>query len=682
MLNRFTFILFACLLQVVPRAQVISTDSLLSITQTGNARDQMLAYQQLGQLFKNSEPDRGLGYLDHALKLAEQLNDDNSLGKCYQLSAGILARQRKFDKAIENYNKAEQYYQKVQNARGSAECEYAMANIYNSQGKLLPAIEHFMPALTYFENVNDQTSLGKVYNSLSEIYLRQNNFSKSIEYNLKAVTIYENTSDKKQAVEGYGNLGNTYLNKNDLTKAAEYFNKSLVGYSRQKNPMAITSTLQKLGDIAEKQGNLNQAEQYYRRALALSNQLGARPLQVINLNSLGGVYYAKQHWSDAILLYKKSAALAKATHMNIELEEAYHRLSELYKKTSEQKKVTTFHSLSNEIKDSLFNDSIMKLLENVSLRIETDKKQTLINLLSKDKAIRDVELAKQQTVTKLVTISVIIIGMVLLILIYFFIQNKRFSDSLQKQQNELMAKTEEITRQKESLDQLNTVKDRFFSIISHDLRNNLTTMKLYFDLISNPGFTPDDYSEVTRQISGSVENTIDLLENLLVWASAQIKGVPVHIQKLHIYDLVEENMVLVGGNASQKKINLVNSAGKDITVYADMDMINLVIRNLLSNAIKFTPESGSIEVGAGHENGICTVFVKDNGVGINKEQAGKMFDQHLHPTTKGTANEKGTGLGLMLCKDFIERNNGKIWVESGKEKGSVFYFTLPEHDAT
>jgi signal transduction histidine kinase len=231
--------------------------------------------------------------------------------------------------------------------------------------------------------------------------------------------------------------------------------------------------------------------------------------------------------------------------------------------------------------------------------------------------------------------------------------------------------------QKEKLDQLNTVKDRFFSIISHDLRNNLTTMKLYFDLISNKNYVPGDTTEITRQISGSVENTIDLLENLLVWASAQIKGIPIHIQKLNVHTLSQENINLLSSIAAQKNIELINNVDEHTTAFADIDMINLVLRNLITNAIKFTPENGVVELNASSSLIECVVEVKDNGVGISPENFNRLFNQHEHPTTKGTANEKGTGLGLMLCKDFVERNGGKIWVTSEKDKGTSFFFTLP-----
>jgi signal transduction histidine kinase len=409
----------------------------------------------------------------------------------------------------------------------------------------------------------------------------------------------------------------------------------------------------------------------------MSEELKMQPLIVSNLNAMGVSYTELRLYNKAVAHYQKAVKTAKDINSKIELEIAYQGLAKLYKLTEEKEKATTFRALSNELKDSLYNDSNLKKLTDQLLVYESEKKEQQIELLNKEQQIKNVELQREREVSDLLTIAAAVLSVLFIILMWFSIQNRRIALSLRKQQIELLEKNSSIMEQKEKLDQLNTVKDRFFSIISHDLRNNLTTMKLYFDLISNKDYVPGDTTEITRQISGSVENTIDLLENLLVWASAQIKGIPIHIQKLNVHTLSQENINLLSSIAAQKNIELINNVDEHTTAFADIDMINLVLRNLITNAIKFTPENGVVELNANSSLIECVVEVKDNGVGISPENFNRLFNQHEHPTTKGTANEKGTGLGLMLCKDFVERNGGKIWVTSEKDKGTSFFFTLP-----
>lgn len=660
-------------------AQQSTIDSLQQITVKGSERDRLTALQQLAVISRNNDPERALGYLSQAIDKATLLNDEQALAKCFQLSGSIEYRTGNFQKAKEDFLQSLNYYISTKNNKGQAEVTAALAGIYYAQGNLPLAADNYLRSLRYYEEVNDKAGMVNMLSSLGNIYARQNNFSKSIEYNLRAIGLYEESSDKLRALVGYDNIGNIYLRQNNPRKAQEYFNKSLALYTDMRNMIGISSTLLQLGNIEHMLGNSEQAVSYYKRSLEISTRLKAQPLSVAGLNALGKTYTELRLYNKAIDAYQKAIRTAKAVELKIELEEAYQGLSRVYKITKEQEKATTFNELSRELKDSIYNDSNLKKLTDQLLLYESEKKQQQIELLNKEQQIKGSELTREREIRNILSVAGVLLGIILVVLIVFSIQNRRIANSLQKQKTELEQKNISILEQKEKLDQLNTVKDRFFSIISHDLRNNLTTMKLYFDLIGNKDYQPADHSEITQQISGSVENTIDLLENLLVWASAQIKGIPIHIQKLNVHTLSEENINLLSSLAHQKNILLQNNVPEDAIAFGDIDMINLVLRNLISNAIKFTRANGSVELSSSMSSTECTVSVKDNGIGISKENLSRLFDQHQHPTTKGTANEKGTGLGLMLCKEFVERNGGRIWVESRKDDGTTFFFTLPLH---
>ncbi len=655
----------------------ISADSLLKLSTSGTEREKWNANLQLSETYKYNDPQKALEFASAALVAAENLNDEAAIAKSNQVYAGILFRLGNFNKSKEYYQIALTKYSAAQNEKGKAEVQNALAGIYYAQGNIALAVQHYLDVLRYYEVKGDKAGLVNVYTSLANLYARQNNFSKSIEYNLKAIELYEGLSNKFQAIVIYDQIGNAYLKQNNLVRATEFFNKSLKAYTDLNNKAGIAYTLNQLGNIAAEEKAFSKAEKYFKRSNEMAEAMKTKYLQVVNLNALAGIYLLQKRYQESITCYKRAIAIAKPANMKLELEESYKGLSNVYELTKEQKKASTFSTLSTEIKDSLFNDSTLKQLSDLQLRYESEKKQLQIERLSKEQQLKENELLNERELKRFFIIVSVVFGIIFIILIYSFIQNKKYANSLQKQKNELEQKTFEILLQKEKLDQLNSVKDRFFSIISHDLRNNLTTMKLYFDLISNPDYKASDHSEISKQIAGSVENTIDLLENLLVWASAQIKGIPIHIQKLDLHLLAEENINLLSGTASQKRITIHNNLSENVAGYGDMDMINLVLRNLISNAIKFTPIDGAIHLSGEIKDKEIIVCVKDNGIGISEDNQQKMFDSHHHPTTKGTGNEKGTGLGLLLCKDFINQNKGRIWVESSKDGGSAFYFSLP-----
>jgi len=656
-----------------------STDSLNRIVSTGSDRDKWAALNQLADIYKNNDPQKGLNYSSEAISVAEKLSDEALQAKSGQQYAGLLFRLGNFNKSKEYYQDALKHYANISNDKGSAECRTALGGILYAQGNIAGSVQYYLDALRYYEDKKDNLGLVNIYTSLAGLYARQNSFSKAIEYNLKAISIYENSSNKLQALVIYDQIGNAYLKQNNYSKATEFFNKSLKAYTELNNKAGVASTLNQLGNINLDLEEYDIAEALFRKSYQLATSLKTPYLQVINLNDLARTMIVRKQYDKAIATYKSAILIAKPGDMKLELEEAYNGLSAVYKLTSQKEKASTFNALSSNLRDSLYNDSTLKKLSDLQLQYESEKKQQQIELLSKEQEMKNVELENERDMKRFLLIVTAIISLIFIGLIITFIQNKRYSQSLQRQKNELELMNAEIIQQKEKVDQLNSVKDRFFSIISHDLRNNLTTMKLYFDLVGNPNYVPSDNKEITQHISSSVENTIDLLENLLVWASAQIKGIPIHRQKLPLHSLGEENITLLLASAAAKEISIENNIHEEAIAFGDLDMINLVFRNLISNAIKFTPEKGKIALNSvlNSDNNECVISVSDNGIGISEENREKLFDQHLHPTTKGTGNEKGTGLGLLLCRDFIIQNKGRIWVESMKNEGTTFYFSLP-----
>lgn len=658
-------------------AQQLNIDSLQQVVANGSVYDKMAASQKLASYYRNSNPSLSIEYHKKAIEFATGINDVGVLASSYQSLGSTYFRNGQYELAKENYTLALTKFTQTTNNKGVADVTAALGSVYYNQGNLPQASEYYLKSLRYYEEVNDKTGMVSMLSALSSIYARQNNFSKSIEYSLKAIKLYEESSDKFRALVGYDNIGNIYLRQEDPAKARVYFSKALALYTEMRNKPGIASTLLQLGNVEQLSGNHAAAILNYQKSLRLCEDLNIKPLQISNNIALGKSYMAQQNFEASIASYNKAIRISRQIKSNIELEEAYQGLARVYELTKQNEKAQTFNSLSDQLKDSLYNDSSLKKLTDQVLMYESEKKQQQIELLNKEQLIRESELNRQKDTANILWMASVVLGVLFLILIGFSLQNRRIAKNLRKQQAELIEKNRSIMEQKEKLDQLNNVKDRFFSIISHDLRNNLTTMKLYFDLISHKDYQPQDHSEVTTQIASSVENTIDLLENLLVWASAQIKGVPIHQQKLNMHTLAQENISLLNGVAHQKNITLENQVDENITAFADIDMINLVLRNLISNAIKFTPNNGLIKVCASMSERECTVRVEDNGIGIGIDMLQKLFNQYEHPTTKGTANEKGTGLGLMLCKDFVERNDGSIWAESEKGKGTIFYFSLP-----
>lgn len=241
-------------------------------------------------------------------------------------------------------------------------------------------------------------------------------------------------------------------------------------------------------------------------------------------------------------------------------------------------------------------------------------------------------------------------------------------------------KAEQILKENaKQLLNLNADKDRFISILAHDLKNPFSAILGFLELLNENihEYDIDTIEEQLQIVNNSAKNVFNLLDAILMWASSQSGKIKYEPQNLSFADISKEVVESLKLNANSKNITITHFVADDISVFADSFMLKTVLRNLISNAIKFTNTNGRIDIFAEQTDSFLQISVSDNGIGIAPENVSKLFDISQKHTTTGTANESGTGLGLLLCKDFVEKHGGKIWVESEFEKGSNFKFTIP-----
>ncbi|MGQ1911006.1 sensor histidine kinase [Marinifilum sp. RC60d5] len=246
-------------------------------------------------------------------------------------------------------------------------------------------------------------------------------------------------------------------------------------------------------------------------------------------------------------------------------------------------------------------------------------------------------------------------------------------------ENIIILKNKIIETDKLKLEELNNTKDKLFSIIAHDLRSPFNSIIGFSDLLNDNIKTlkTEKTKEYLSFINSAAKNTLTLLDNLLNWAKSQTGQINFNQKQIILTLIIGEIIELSNSTAAAKKIALTKNSIDDIKVYADEEMLRIILRNLVSNAIKFTNTGGNISILTKKEKLQIEIAVSDNGVGMNNDTKNKLFKLETNVSTIGTANEKGSGLGLILCKEFIEKHGGKIWVESKLGKGSVFKFTLP-----
>jgi signal transduction histidine kinase len=256
-------------------------------------------------------------------------------------------------------------------------------------------------------------------------------------------------------------------------------------------------------------------------------------------------------------------------------------------------------------------------------------------------------------------------------------------EEVKKRNLEISAQNDEIERKNSALKVMNATKDKFFSIIAHDLKNPFNGILGFTELliISLQQNSKEDCMDYSSIIHSSAKNACNLLENLLEWSRSQTGGIKFNPQNIELSSLVLENVSICESLAVAKKIEIRYDLPNDnISIYADQNMLNTILRNLITNAIKFTHKGGIVTISARALDSFVEIAVSDTGIGMNEETKNKLFKINEKISIEGTEKETGTGLGLILCKEFVEKHSGRILVESQLDKGSCFKFTVPQNN--
>ncbi|MBI9067522.1 MAG: cyclic nucleotide-binding domain-containing protein [Salinivirgaceae bacterium] len=251
---------------------------------------------------------------------------------------------------------------------------------------------------------------------------------------------------------------------------------------------------------------------------------------------------------------------------------------------------------------------------------------------------------------------------------------------IQKKKYEVEKEKENIVKQKKELEAINSTKDKFFTIIAHDLKNPFSTVISISDILLSKYENYDNEKTINyiEQINRFSRNAFNLLENLLQWARSQTGSLKINFRRANPSNIVDDILELFAVSAMQKNITFHKEIDSNLHGYFDVDMVTTVFRNLISNAIKFTNQNGDIHIIAEESGDMFTVEIKDNGIGIDKEKADSLFRIDKRSVNGGSNDNEGTGLGLILCKEFVSKNGGEIWAESVPNEGTSIKFTLPK----
>jgi signal transduction histidine kinase len=553
--------------------------------------------------------------------------------------------------------------------KGQAQMLESIAWMYYRNSDLSEALRISTEALNIAKQVNDRSTIASSLISIAAIYFDQKQYETAIIHFREAAILSEKAGDFKTYGRGLNNIGFSFIQLGIYDSATHYSNLSYDLAKRANEFYVLGFACRNLGEIAVKQANFARAIIYYNEGLSLADASNNNYLKISLLYRLGAVYNHLKNPDKAIPLLQQAVQIGKKYSYRDELEPSLRQLAESYLLLDDPFTAYAFQSEYIALHDSLTNLKRIEQLSVAQAKFDSELKQAQIEVLTRDAALQHESYRRQRIFTYLSIGSAVS----LLILMFVLWYNNRRIKAAKKVVEHRNA---EIKKQTKLLRETNATKDKLFSIISHDLRSPLGGLKGLMELISREGLTHEEFIQVSKNLRKNIDSVYDDLDNLLHWAQAQLNGIKSNQGLFNLYEVVNSKIHLFEEVARNKEVIINNVVDSSIFLQADINQMGLVIRNLLANAVKFSHARGHIEILALKINSNIEVSVIDKGVGMTQAEIEKLFQTETHFTKRGTGNEKGMGLGLLLAKEFVESNGGEISVSSEVGKGTTFKIIL------
>jgi len=661
--------------------------------------------------FDKGEKEKAKTLLFENVKNLKGKIDKRTLSSTYNRLSVIYRDASQFDKAIQFISLAIDLQSKDEISRTSFGNYSSLGRIYRFMGNNDSAKIAYKKAEDISIEMNDELALSTILNNLGNLEHISGNYDSAVEYYLRSLKIKEKFNNQRGTAVAYHNIGAIKFDMKAYQEAILDFEKSnIIGENVNYKPIVVYNE-QKIGNCHRALGNVSEALKNHQKALNLSKEIGFKngtieALQNIgedyillknfalaDLNLIEGLKMAKEAGSKPfesalLVLLSKSylnnndrnntdqKILDNTALNNKDIESYLLRAKELademnnvdskklvleglnlyYTKTNNPKKNVEILKQQLSLKDSLFSKERTQAVADWETKYETAEKEKEIIQLEVEKEASKAR-TKFWSIISFLLLTIISIGS------YLFLKLRQARSKLELQNSELK--------------ELNLTKDKFFGIIAHDIRSPIVALESVDDQMNY--YLKKNNIEKLTSLGGLVGKTArhlnSLLDNLLNWALVQTKNIPYNPLEIDLNNLIEDTLSLFQANLELKQIDVVKNIDINLSVQADEAALSTILRNLISNAIKFSNKKGKLFITVLKEKGKISFSIKDTGVGISKSKMDQIFTLE-NRSQKGTLGEKGTGLGLVLCKELIELHEGQISVESVEGQGTEFKFGI------
>jgi signal transduction histidine kinase len=538
-------------------------------------------------------------------------------------------------------------------------------SVYRSSGEYENALRYDFLGLEHAE-INESFLLeAKLLNNIGIDFYQSKNFNKALEYYLLAEKKYLEVGDASGTGDCYNNIAMAYDDLEKSDSALFYYEKAQNIFEKHNDKDAISDILNNKAGVYYKNGDFEKVFDLIMKSLEIQEELGNENKVAYTLINIGILYYSLGEYEKAIEYEERGLSIAEKNSSYPHLRFGYESLADAYAEVGDYQKAFSTQIKFAAINDTIFNQDMAQAISEMQTKYETEKIAQQVKLLQTENELADIQINKGR-ILLLTFLIIIVLGLLIAIILI--------------RQNRFKARLNKILESKNvEMNSLNATKDKFFAIVSHDIKNPLSGFKAITSALDDSfnEMSENDIKKYIKILRNSSNQLDELLKGLLNWSALLNSNKEINLNEVQLSEIINEIVNLVKGDCDLKGVELNVNICDLPKVYADENMLLAIVRNIVSNAIKFTPSGGTIAISIYPENNRNVVSVSDTGIGIEQQDINKLFRIDADTKTIGNSKEKGAGLGLILVKEMAVRCNIDIDVRSEFGKGTEFVLSIP-----
>lgn len=684
----FTIFLLFIFIAIITQAQEQRLiDSLHIVNKTEeNPKNRVDHYTLIAYSFGNISTDSSLRYSKMARDLADSIHYKKGLAVSYSYIARASMQYGLLVDAINNFQLCLPIYWEDDDSVNILDTYRGLSYVYSYGKNQKQSLIYNLKSLNIAEALNDSISLSVIYNNLGAIYMKLNNYDASVNYFQKSIDFTPSSEANIDAAATYSNMAVLQIEHKKYKEAYHNF-QTVKTFIPQIYSTYIKGYLYiSISNYYTETEKFDTAQIYLDSAQYILKENTYLQIETRFLRRTAELFFKQKKYTKSLAYFDKCITLSQKSDTKEGFSEIYRKKAEAYSKLGDFTKAFESLQLSNQALDSLTKNNIANLLSEYEIeqqiKDELRRKELEQELLEQK---HENERIKAKSKFRMAIGGIILLILIFVIGIFYFLRVRK-SNALLKSQHQLIQKQKsqreesikKLELNEQNLKILNATKDKFFSIIAHDLKSPFTAIIGFADELTDnyKEYTDEERIKLLHIISNNSHLTFNLLENLLTWARSQSGHFKLQKEKLVLKALVEESISAYLGAAELKQINVELNIEEAI-VWADKDTVKVIISNLFNNAAKFCHQKGKIQIYTKLQEELIEIHIKDSGIGMSQNIIDGLFKIEKNVQRPGTSDEKGTGLGLILCQEFIHKNNGDIGVKSTEGEGSEFCISLP-----